>query len=253
MSVRITDPVLANSQGIRDEFQQQGLQGLIRQIQANPLIERGAKLLTNGDSLVGYTFTPGQTQTISHTLGRTIQSWFPVFGTTTGAQPVFQQVANPTGVGSDVAFTITHVPRVASLQHFKVADALASTTYAQQPFGINPFGTATVNSVNVTCLAGLTADNTNYATLTLTHYLTSGVAGAYNIVSQTTQTTGSGGTGNWTTVVPVNLTLASSVLTSRGMLAFAIAKTGTGVLINQFVLEVFITENSNSNVFFLVF
>jgi hypothetical protein len=110
----------------------------------------------------------------------------------------------------------------------KVVDANAAATTALKRFYRAP-GARTVTGVRFIPEASLTADNTNFKTITVSRC--SAVDGTVDATaaSLTTEITGSG---NWTAGVPVTLTLGAGVsLTAGQMIGFAITKTGTGVVI----------------------
>lgn len=75
--------------------------------------------------------------------------------------------------------------------------------------------------------AALTADNTNYATITVSRRNAAG-GGKTTVASVTTQITGSG---SWTAFVPVNVPVSNDALEPGGTLTYEIAKAGTGVVV----------------------
>ncbi|MGK3961313.1 hypothetical protein WMF01_12100 [Sorangium sp. So ce1667] len=86
-------------------------------------------------------------------------------------------------------------------------------------------------------ISTLTANDTNYATLTVSTYSPSGTLQG-TAVQSTTRTSGSGGTGNWTTRAPVSLGITSATVASGLHLEFAITKTGTGISVPSGLLVV---------------
>lgn len=88
--------------------------------------------------------------------------------------------------------------------------------------------------------AALTADNTNYATITVSKRDSAGGTKT-TVASRTTQVTGSG---SWTAFVPVELTLAAAadILNAGGTLTFEIAKAGTGVVVPAGTFELIFTD-----------
>lgn len=112
------------------------------------------------------------------------------------------------------------------------ADGAASTATSNTKIFTNPF-TTPLKIVRATAQgngAGLTADNTNYATISL---LTDDGAGGAPAAAMTiiTQLTAQG---TWTSNVSVafaNPTAAALTVPAGGNIWFAISKTGTGVVV----------------------
>ncbi len=120
------------------------------------------------------------------------------------------------------------------------ADAMASTTTAntQIPF-VNNFGfPIKLTAAYAVAVGGtLTADDTNYATITIK--FDDGAAGTPAVAATWATTTT--GTGNWAVGVreAATLTAANCVLPDSGVAWFNIAKAGSGVVVptsNYFML-----------------
>ena len=99
-----------------------------------------------------------------------------------------------------------------------------------KPFWRNSTGVRrTVTGISFVPAAAVTADDTNYATLTVTKRDYNG-ANSATVVAQTTKITG--GSGDWTIHVPVSLgTLSITALDDGEELVVGIAKAGSGVAI----------------------
>lgn len=110
----------------------------------------------------------------------------------------------------------------------RAQDAAAGTTTAETVVGCTVQSGKIVRAYYVPA-AGLTANDTNYATITISRYTAAG--GSKTTVAQiTTQTTGGGGTGNWTAFVPVPITLSSNTSLEAGAtLTYEVAKAASGV------------------------
>lgn len=87
-----------------------------------------------------------------------------------------------------------------------------------------PFA-CTVTGVYVVPDAALTADNTNFSTLTVSHYTSAG-GSKTALASLTTEITGSG---DWVAFAPEALTISSAALTAGQAVSFESATSGTGV------------------------
>jgi hypothetical protein len=119
-------------------------------------------------------------------------------------------------------------------------DAAANTATAEHAIGHSP-AAGTVRSVKYVPTAALTADNTNYATITVWKRDSAG-ANQTKVAEVTTQITGSG---NWTAFAPVALTLqaaANIALAAGSSLTVQIAKAGSGVQVPAGTLVVEMTS-----------
>lgn len=113
-------------------------------------------------------------------------------------------------------------------------DGAASDTTAETPL-FSPESGAVVLSVKYLPSAALTADNTNYATLSVDSRDAAGGSNAV-IASITTEITG---TGDWVAFVAEDFgTLANTAIVAGGAVTFAIAKAGTGVVVPAGALQV---------------
>lgn len=134
---------------------------------------------------------------------------------------------------------VTHDYRKAAI------DGAAGDATAELCFSKIAQGQAgTVTEVYYVPDAALTADNSNYATLTVGRRDAGGAR--TTIASRTTQITGSG---DWTQYSPVALTISAASLTAAGTqaLTFEITKTGTGVAVPAGALVMNLTGFEDSN------
>ena len=115
---------------------------------------------------------------------------------------------------------------VLSLRVERATDAAASTVTSETVVAGVPRRTRVLFAYYVPA-AALTADNTNYATITVSARDAAG-GNKTTIASRTTQITGSG---NWTAWVPVPLTVTAvtSHVAAGGTITYEVAKAGTGV------------------------
>jgi hypothetical protein len=110
----------------------------------------------------------------------------------------------------------------------KAVDGSAAATTSLKRFYRAP-GARTVAAVHYIPEAGLTANNSNFKSITVSQCSAVDGTVVATAASLTTEITGSG---DWTAGVPVPLTLGAGIsLTAGQTLGFAIAKTGTGVVI----------------------
>lgn len=126
------------------------------------------------------------------------------------------------------------------IQWFKEsADSLATTVTAERVVFVAPAG-ITITDVFVQPATALTANNTNYATITVARR-NAGGGGKSTVATATTQVTG---TGNWTAFTAVSLgSLTNTTLTDGQMITVEITKTGLGVAVPIMVLQVEYTVN----------
>lgn len=114
------------------------------------------------------------------------------------------------------------------------ADGMASTTTAATKFWCNGFGfTLSIVSGKISPDAALTAADATSAVITVEK--DDALNGApVAALTWTTATSGSGGTGNWTTDVPVPntaRTAANTIVAAGANLFYAIAKNGAGTVV----------------------
>jgi len=108
----------------------------------------------------------------------------------------------------------------------RAVDGAAGTTTAEVAVGVSPQAGKLVKAYYVAA-AGLTAHDTNYATITVSRYTAAG-GSKTTIASITTQITG--GSGNWTAFVPVPLTLAAdNAIPAGALITYEVAKAASGV------------------------
>lgn len=120
----------------------------------------------------------------------------------------------------------------------RAQDAAAGTTTAETVVGCsianpaNPTGPSKVLRVYYVPAAGVTAHDSNYATITVSKYTAAG-ASKTTVATITTQTTGGGGSGDWTALVPMEITLSSTlanrIVEPKATLTYEIAKASSGV------------------------
>jgi hypothetical protein len=131
----------------------------------------------------------------------------------------------------------------------RVVDGAAGTTTSETVVGYvrkAPGGNATpakVLRVYYLPAASLTAHDTNYATITVSKYTAAG-GSKTTVASATTAITG--GTGNWTAFVPMEITLSATaanlILESGAILTYEVAKAASGVAIPAGKLVVVLTD-----------
>lgn len=127
---------------------------------------------------------------------------------------------------------------------YKAADDGAAGTATAAGVFASLVGKWQVNTVKYIPSAALTADDTNYATLTVSQFASG--AALTTVASQTTKITG--GSGNWTARTAVTITNSGTAAnlvvdgsSAPVYLAFAIAKSGTGVVVPAGCIEVYLT------------
>lgn len=124
-------------------------------------------------------------------------------------------------------------------------DAADNTATAEYAFFRAP-GSVTVSAVYWTDGTGITANDTNYATLLVQKYDGAGGSAATTATVTTKTTTGSG-SGDVTALVPIavplSTTKANLQLGAGQLLTFKITKSGSGVKVGGGVLSVEYTED----------
>lgn len=151
-----------------------------------------------------------------------------------------QGPTGPAGSAGAAGATGATGPTNWSTFHLKSgADGAAGTGYGERTiFRYAAAGTLASVYVYPTA-AGLTSNDTNYASIIFTRYNSSGVSQA-TMLTATTKTSGSGGTGDWTQNRPLSLGTVSSGTGSAGdYITIQITKAGTGVItpISQYQLD----------------
>lgn len=129
-----------------------------------------------------------------------------------------------------------------TIWHKPAADGAAGDATAEIPIYRAPVA-GTVTAVHYTPEDTLTANDTNYATLTLYKRDSDGSNQAA-VASVTTETTGSG---DWTAFASEALTVSSGALTAGQGLSVAITKTGTGVVVPEGTLTVYYTKAASAS------
>lgn len=131
----------------------------------------------------------------------------------------------------DLSYRWEHWPKPA-------ADGAASTATAEVPMFHAPVKTLVVKSVRFIPAAALTADSTNFATITVRKRTATGADGGV-VASRTTALVAAGGSGDWVAFRSVLFNLGTALTMSLGeSLTVAITKSGTGVVVPAGVLRV---------------
>lgn len=129
---------------------------------------------------------------------------------------------------------------VLAFEHLKTAaDGSASTTTSEVPLGMARRQSKVLAAYFIPA-STLTADDTNYATLTISKRAAGG-GSKTTVASASTTTTG---TGNFVAWVPVPLTVvtADATVTALSQLSFEISKPGTGVVVPIGKLVVYVSD-----------
>lgn len=132
--------------------------------------------------------------------------------------------------------------QVVVFEHLKTAaDGSASTATSEVPIGMARRASKVLAAYFVPA-STLTADDTNYATLTVSKRAAGGGSKA-TVATASTTTTGTGGTGNFVAWVPVPLTVQTdNAVTALSQLSFEISKPGTGVVVPIGKLVVYVSD-----------
>lgn len=136
--------------------------------------------------------------------------------------------------GAEVAKERTHVLRWGKASDDSMAaDTTSETMVASAPFA------GTVQHVYVTFDGTITADNNDYATITVSKYTAAG-GSKTAIATAKTKLANAGGIGDVTAKVRYAFTLVNAAieLQAGAALTFEIAKTGSGVVVPKGLLEV---------------
>jgi hypothetical protein len=112
------------------------------------------------------------------------------------------------------------------------ADATASTATSETLIGTVHSGLPVGHIIKINPAAALTADNTNYATITVQKRTNGGAA--VTIASANTKITG--GTGNWTAFAPISVSLTAAA-SPGDTITYSISKSGTGVVVPALTLD----------------
>lgn len=131
--------------------------------------------------------------------------------------------------------------QVVVFDHLKTAaDGSASTATSEVPIGMARRASKVIAAYFIPA-STLTADDTNYATLTISKRAAGG-GSKTTVASVSTTTTGSG---NFVAWVPVPLTVvaADASVTALSQLSFEISKPGTGVVVPIGKLVVYLSDN----------
>jgi len=124
------------------------------------------------------------------------------------------------------------------------ADGGAGTATAETPIGMLGPGNVpiAIGAVSIHPQSALTADNTNFATITVAKR--TGGGAPVTIASCTTKLVGGGGTGNWTAFTPVAMTVvANAFISPQDTITVTITKSGTGVVVPALYLAGYPTVN----------
>lgn len=110
----------------------------------------------------------------------------------------------------------------------RAVDGAANTATSEIAVGVCPQASKLVKAYYISA-AGLTAHDTNYATITVSRYTAAG-GSKTTIATVTTKITG--GTGDWTALVPVPITIqADNAIPAGALITYEIAKAASGVAI----------------------
>ncbi len=119
----------------------------------------------------------------------------------------------------------------------ETADSLASTATSERVVFTAPEN-ITITDVFVEPAAALTASDTNYATIVVSRR-DAGGGNKVTVASKTSQTSGSGGTGNWTAFGTVSLGSLSNTTVGEGKkLTIEVTKTGLGVALPVLIVQI---------------
>jgi hypothetical protein len=122
------------------------------------------------------------------------------------------------------------------------ADSLGSTTTSERVVFTAPEN-ITVTDVLVEPATALAASDTAYATIIVSRRDATG-GGKVSVVSRTTQTSGSGGTGSWTAFGTVSLgSLSNTSLAEGQKLTIELTKSGLGVALPILIVQIEYTVN----------
>ena len=117
------------------------------------------------------------------------------------------------------------------------ADGLATTATSERVVFTAPVD-VTITGIFVEPAAALTASDTNYATITVSRR-DAGAGNKATVVSKSTQTAGSGGTGSWNAFGAVSLGgLSNATLTDGQKLTVEVTKTGLGVALPILAVQI---------------
>ena len=124
------------------------------------------------------------------------------------------------------------------VQWFKEsADTLPTTTTPERVVFTAPEN-VTITDVFAEPAAGLTASDTNYATILISRRGATG-SNEVTVASATTRTAGSGGTGTWNAFETVSLaSLSNTSLTEGQKLTIELTKTGLGVVLPVMAVQI---------------
>ncbi|KYG11401.1 hypothetical protein BE21_57465 [Sorangium cellulosum] len=161
-------------------------------------------------------------------------------GTCTTAYDIRMGLGRPRVFVSGTGDTPLITPRDAPMEakYTKTAaDAQGSDGLTAFPISGPMPAAATIIAAWYVPVSTLTANDTNYATLTVSTYSLGGSL-VGTVVQSTTRTSGSGGTGSWTARAPVSLAITSASVSEGQHLEFSITKTGTGIAVPAGLLVV---------------
>lgn len=124
------------------------------------------------------------------------------------------------------------------VQWFKeAADSLSTTATTERVVFTAPEN-ITITDVSVEPGVALTESDTNYATIVIARRDATG-GNKVTVASETTQTSGAGGSGNWTAFSTVSLGSLSNTPFAEGQkLTIEITKTGLGVALPVLIVQI---------------
>lgn len=137
--------------------------------------------------------------------------------------------------------TAGYIDGAFAFEHIKTAaDGSASTATSEVPLGMARRASKVVAAYYIPA-STLTADDTNYATLTISKRAAGG-GSKTTVASVSTTTTGSGDFVAWVPV-PLTVVAADASVTALSQLSFEISKPGTGVVVPIGKLVVYLSDN----------
>ena len=157
------------------------------------------------------------------------------------AGDVQKRIAGTLGVDEGGESTVKELLGVPVIYNKTAADGAAATTTADTKFWANPFSfSLRLERVQYTADAGITANDTNYATFNVKKDDAAGGALAVMSTADTTTT----GTGTFATDTPIefDVTAANAVLAAGAGVHFGIAKAGSGVVVTSGVLTLYFSR-----------
>lgn len=197
------------------------------------ILPNGSSALAASTPNTGDGFTAARTSKGCFTL--TLEEKYPAIASARAALRMAGAHSYKVNVGAvDVASARTVVLYVESVEPFtynKAQDAAANTTTSETIMGRVAGAMPIGHTLYFSPQGALTADDTNYATITISKRTAGGAA-----TTVATAVTNVAGTGSWTAFSPVAVTLTAAVA-ADDVLTITVAKAGTGVQIPNMVIQ----------------